>query len=154
MHQKGIVTLAAAILVLFLLTSGYEAELFFLRFYQAAIYLAIILLFFYFEDRWAYMFAMLVPIIGILLNFASGSLGAQFRDTFRLLGGGATPNPAPVLGALITVCGLVLAFLSYRAFRKEISGTPHARSTIWGSLVIVIIYYSVLVYWFTKSAAG
>ena len=154
MHQKGIVTLAAAMLVLFLLTSGYEAELFFLRFYQAAIYLVIILLFFYFEDRWAYMFGMMVPIFGILLNFASGSLWAQARAVGRLLGRGAPPNPALLLGALATICGVALAILSYRVFKREIIGTRYARPTFWGTLVMVVIYYGVLVYWFAKEAAG
>lgn len=154
MHQKVIVTLAAAMMVLFLLTAGFDPEFFFFYFYQAAIYLAIILLFFYFEDRWAYMFGILAPILWLFINFATGLLSAQARQVYRLLSMGSPSNPTTLLGALITGCGIALAILSYRAFHKEIMGTRHARPTFWGSLVVVLVYYAVLVYWFMRAAAG
>ncbi len=51
--HRGIATLASALLICFLLLSHFEPEFFLLHLYQSLIYLVIVLLLFYFEDRWA-----------------------------------------------------------------------------------------------------
>src|SRR5713226_3186808 len=73
--HRGIATLASALLICFLLLSHFEPEFFLLHLYQSLIYLVIVLLLFYFEDRWAYMIGILAPAVWLLLNYATGELG-------------------------------------------------------------------------------
>jgi len=65
----------------FLLLSHWEPGFFFrLHFCQAIVYLALIILLFYMEDRWVYIVGILAPA-GWL--FATGLLGAAGRQLLR-----------------------------------------------------------------------
>ncbi len=150
MH-KTIVTLAAVMMVLFLMVSSYEPQFFLLHFYQSAIYLAILLLFFYFEDRWGYMFAILAPVAWIILNFLTGFVSGSARQLFRLMRAQTVSNPVTFLGGMILIVGALLAVLSFMAYRREIVGTGKGLSTFLASLVWIIAYYGVLIYWFVRT---
>jgi hypothetical protein len=65
-----------------------EPDFFRLHFYQTIVYLALPILLFYFEDRWAYMIGILAPAGCLVLAFASGLLGAAMRQ-FAETGTGA-----------------------------------------------------------------
>jgi hypothetical protein len=49
--HRGIATLATALMICFLILSAMEPEFFLLHFYESLIYLAIVLMLFYFEER-------------------------------------------------------------------------------------------------------
>ncbi len=55
MVHRGIATLAGALMLPFLYLSNLEPQFFLLYLYPSLMYLAIILMLFYFEDRFAYM---------------------------------------------------------------------------------------------------
>ena len=59
---RDIATVAALQVVCFSVLTHYEPQFFLLHLYQTIIYMAILILLFYMEDRWAYMIGMLAPI--------------------------------------------------------------------------------------------
>ena len=55
MVHRGVASLALALATCFLVLSHFDPQFFLVHFYESLIYLAIVLMLFYFEDRWAYM---------------------------------------------------------------------------------------------------
>ena len=58
-------TLAVLQVLCFLLLSHLEPDFFLLHFYQTIVYLAVLILLFYFEDRWAYMMLLSVATMAV-----------------------------------------------------------------------------------------
>src|SRR5215469_8360376 len=69
---RDIATLAGAQILCFFLLSHLEPSFFLLHFYQTIIYLAVLVLLFYMEDRWAYMIGLLAPAAWLVLAFSTG----------------------------------------------------------------------------------
>jgi hypothetical protein len=74
---RRIATLAVLQVLCFLLLSHLEPDFFLLHFCQTIVYLALLILLFYFEDRWAYMIGILAPAGWLVLAFATGLLGCR-----------------------------------------------------------------------------
>src|SRR5215472_15471825 len=81
---RDIATLAGAQVVCFLLLSHLEPDFFLLHFYQTIIYIAVLILLFYMEDRWAYMISMLAPAAWLVMAFATGMLGGAARQFLHI----------------------------------------------------------------------
>jgi len=120
--NRTVVTLAAAISLLFLLIAGYESTFFLLHFFEAVIYIVMILLFFYLEDRYAYILGVFVPPVWILLSFATGMVQIGFRELGRALTFRTVGNPVGLLSSIIILLGVLLMVLCWRALRREIGG--------------------------------
>src|ERR1700745_3919286 len=73
---RDIATLVGAQVVCFLLLSHLEPAFFLLHFYQTIIYLAILIMLFYTEDRWAYRIGIVAPAGWLAMTFATGFLWA------------------------------------------------------------------------------
>lgn len=150
MVHRGIATLSAALMVCFFLLANYEPQFFMLHFYQALMYLAIILLLFYFEDHWAYAIGIQVPIVWIVLAFATGLLGGAMQQAMRFVRGQGITNKTGPMALIITLVGLVMIISCILHWRREISGLRIARPTFMMSAAIVLVYYSVLITWFWR----
>lgn len=77
--------------------SHLEPDFFLLHSYQTTVYLAILIMLFFMEDRGAYMIGMVAPASWLLMTFASGLLGGAARQLLRLGQGHAIANPASFL---------------------------------------------------------
>ena len=76
MIHRGIATIALALGLCFLLLSHFDAQFFLIHFYESLIYLAIVLMLSYFEDRWAYMMGIVAPAAWLVLTLTwSGVTG-------------------------------------------------------------------------------
>ncbi len=150
MVHRGIATLAGALMVCFLLLSHADPEFFLLHLYQSLIYLAIILMLFYFEDHWAYMIGMLAPAVWLLLTYASGVLGGTARQIFRLLSGRSHLNEISLLAAVTALLSVLMIILCAYRWRREYAGLGKGLSTFLVSLFIVVVYYAILVVWFSR----
>lgn len=150
MVHRGIATLAGALMVSFFLLATWEPQFFLLHFYQAIMYLAIILLLFYFEDHWAYALGMQVPLVWIVLTFATGLLGGAMQQALRFVRGEGVTNRTGPMALVITALGIALFINSMLHWRREISGNRIARPTFAITAAIVTIYYSVLIIWFWR----
>ena len=155
MVHRGIATLAGLLMLSFLLLSNYEPQFFLLHFYQSLIYLVIILMLFYFEDRYAYMLGMIAPAVWLLLLYATGVLGGAWKQVGHQISGlmhaHLPDNRISFLAAVTSVLSvLMIGFCAYR-WKREYSGLGKGRTTFLVSLVAVILYYAILITWFWHS---
>jgi hypothetical protein len=155
---RDIATLAGVQILCFLLLSHLEPDFFLIHFYQTTIYLALLILLFYMEDRWAYMIGMLAPAAWLVMAFATGMLGAALRQLFRVGEGAGMSNLISLVAGVTAILSLLMIAACGRHWFREYAGLGKSLSTFVVSFGIVIVYYSVLVTWFWHlirvSAAG
>jgi len=145
---RSIATLAALQVLCFLLLSHLEPEFFLLHFYQTIVYLALLILLFYMEDRWAYMIGMLAPAGWLVIAFATGLLGAASRQIIRLGSGLGLTNWVSFLAAITMVLSILMIAVCARRWHKEYGSLGKSLTTFAVSLGIVVLYYGILVAWF------
>jgi hypothetical protein len=145
---RDIATIASLQVLCFLLLSHLEQQFFMLHFYQTIIYLAILIMLFYMEDRWAYMVGMLAPAAWLLMVFSTGLLGGAARQVLRLLRGDGLNNSVSFVAAISTVLALLMIALCARHWKKEYAGLGKAMSTFAVSASVVAVYYGILAVWF------
>jgi hypothetical protein len=105
---RSIATLAVLQVLCFLLLSHLVPDFFLLHFYQTIVYLALLILLFYMEDRWAYMIAILAPAGWLVLAFPTGLLGAAGRQLLRLERGQGLTNLVSFLAAVTMVLSVAM----------------------------------------------
>jgi hypothetical protein len=147
MVHRGIATLALALGLCFLLLSHFDPQFFLIHFYESLIYLAILLMLFYFEDRWAYMMGIVAPATWLVLTALWSSLpgfSLQMAYAFR-------PDSAFFTIGLLTTFVLVLSVglivCCANRWRHEFTGLHKGWSTFFISLAVVGLYYAFLVIW-------
>lgn len=153
MVHKGIATLAAALALCFFLLSHFDSQFFLLHFYEALIYLVIVLMLFYFHERWAYMLGIVAPAGWLVLLLITGGLEEFWTRLTQGMQGKSIENVLPAaIGAFISVLSIaMIIFCGYR-WRREFAGLRQGMSTFLVSLGIMSAYYAVLVVWFWKWA--
>jgi len=145
---RDIATLSALQIICFVLLTHLEPDFFMFHLYQTIIYVAILLMLFYMEDRWAYMIGILTPAAWLVLAFASGLLGAALRRLFQLTRGQAVTNQVSLVAGITALLSLMMiGFCAYR-WKRHYSGLGKGLSTFLISLGIVTVYYAILVVWF------
>lgn len=142
---RDIATLAGAQVVCFLWLTHLEPAFFLIHFYQSILYIAILVMLFYMEDRWAYMIGMLASVVWLGMAYATGILGSSLqRLTER-----NSPNLNSTLISGIALITAVLAVLMItlcgRHWKKEYSGLGKTRNTFLVSFGIVAVYYGILI---------
>jgi hypothetical protein len=145
---RDIATLSCLQVICFLLLSHLEPDFFMLHFYQTIVYLAILIMLFYMEDRWAYMIGMVAPALWLVMTFASGLLGGAARQLLRLGQGHPLNNPVSFLAAVTAILALFMIAVCARRWKKEYAGLGGTASTFAISVGIVAVYYGILVAWF------
>jgi hypothetical protein len=148
MVHRGIATLAGALMVSFLWLSNLEPQFFLLHFYQSLIYLAIILMLFYFEDRYAYALGILAPALWLLLNYATGMLGGAARQVGQLMHAQLPNNQVSFMAAITAVLSVLMIGICVYRWKREFAGLGKAGVTFSISSGIVVLYYAILIYWF------
>ncbi len=151
MAHRAIVTLATALMLCFLVLSQMDQGFFLLHLYQSLIWLAIILMLFYFEDRYAYMLGMLAPAVWLLITYATGLLGGAARQMARLAHAQRVNNQISLLAGITALLAVAMIVLCAIRWRREYAGTGKVASTFLVSLGIVIAYYAILAVWFWHS---
>jgi hypothetical protein len=145
---REIAALAGLQVICFLFLSHLEPNFFLLHLYQTVVYLAILIMLFYMEARWAYMIGIIAPAMWLVMTFASGLLGGALRQVL-LIGRGQMPtNPISFLAALTALLSVLMITACARRWRKEYSGLGKSVTTFAISFGIVAVYYGILVIWF------
>jgi hypothetical protein len=145
---RDIATVAGAQVICFLLLTHQEPQFFLLHFYQTLIYMAILIMLFYTEDRWAYMIGILAPATWLVMAFSTGLMGGGVRQVWRLIRGEALTNQVSLIAAITTLLSVAMTALCGRHWKKEYAGLGKTLSTFAVSLGIVAVYYAILVIWF------
>jgi len=145
---RDIAALAALQVICFLLLAHLEPDFFLLHFYQTIVYLAILIMLFYMEDRWAYMLGIIAPAMWLAITFASGLLGGAARQILQL--GSAHPfgNPVSLLAATTAILSLLMIAACARRWIKEYAGLGKSLRTFAITFGIAAAYYGILVVWF------
>lgn len=147
MVHRGIATLSAALIVCFLLLSHFDSQFYLIHFYESLMYLAILVMLFYFEDRWAYMFGMVAPAIWLLLIYGIGAMPGMMRQVGLVARLQHPDIVANLIGALIIgLSALMIVFCAYR-WRRELAGAHKGLSTLAPTVIVAAIYYGVMVVW-------
>lgn len=152
--HRGIATLASAMMICFLALSTMEPQFILLHFYQSLIYLVIVLMLFYFHDRYAYMIGILAPAVWLLLAYGVGMMGGAARQVSRLMRAQTPTSDVSVMVAIMVILSLLLiGFCAYR-WNRQYSGLGKGLSTFLVSFAIVAAYYAILIVWFYRMFPG
>ena len=149
MVHRGLATISGAMMFCFLMLAGVDTPFFFLHFYQSMIYLAILLMLFYLEDRWAYMLGMLAPVAWMILVLVNGQLLGALRQPIDYFAQGLRPTGVGIVLLLTALVSVIMFAGCLRHWRREFAGLGKGWSTFLISLLIVLVYYGILVVWFT-----
>jgi hypothetical protein len=145
---RDIATLAGAQLLCFSLLTHLEPNFFLVHLYQTILYIGILVMLFYMEDRWAYMVGMLASFVWLGMAYATGILGSAARQMGELRGGIASRNGIALIALLTAVIAVLMMALCGRHWKKEYAGLGKTRSTFLVSLGIVAVYYGILITFF------
>lgn len=145
---RDIATLAAAQIACFLLLSHLEPNFFLIHLYQSILYIAILVMLFYMEDRWAYMIGMLASVVWLGLAYEAGILGSGVRQLSDFRASSMTANLVGMAALATALLAVLMIVFCGRHWMKEYSGLGKARSTFFVSLGIVAVYYGTLLRFF------
>ena len=145
---RDIATLSSLLIICFLLLTHLEPDFFMFHLYQTIIYMAILTMLFYLEDRWAYMIGILAPLAWLVLSFETGMLGAALRQLFKLTSAHSVTNEVSLVGGITALLSIAMIVLCGYRWKRHYSGLGKGLSTFLVSLVIVAAYYAILVVWF------
>jgi hypothetical protein len=146
--HRDIATIAALQVVCFSVLTRFEPQFFLLHLYQTIIYMAILILLFYMEGRWAYMIGMLAPIAWLGMVFATGLLGGATRQVLRLTQGESVTNNVSFIAAISALLSILMIVFCARHWKREYAGLGKTASTFAISVGVVAIYYGILAVWF------
>lgn len=144
---RDIATLAGAQVVCFVVLTHLEPGFYLLHLYQSILYIAILVMLFYMEDRWAYMIGMLASGAWLAMAYAAGMLGTATRQ-FLLRSAGTTTTAVGAVTLLTALISLLMIALCGRHWKKEYAGLGKTARTFAVSLGFVVVYYGILVLWF------
>jgi hypothetical protein len=150
MINRGIASLAFALALCFLLLSHFDAQFFLIHFYESLIYLAIVLMLFYFEDRWAYMMGIVAPAVWLALTALWSGLPGFSHQVSYAFYPGSSFFPFGLLTSFVLVFSVALIVCCANRWRREFAGLKKGWSTFLVSLAVVGLYYAFLVIWILR----
>jgi hypothetical protein len=150
MVHKGVASLALAAMMCFLLLGHFDQQFFLVHFYESLIFLAIVVMLFYFEDRWAYMLGMLVPSAWLLLTIATGAGSGFLRQVQMVMRLERPDFAANLLGAVTVLLCAVMVIVCAIGWKREFAGLGKGWSTFLICLGVTAAYYGALVVWILR----
>ena len=145
---RDIATLSGVQVLCFLFLTHLEPNFFLVHLYQSILYIGILVMLFYMEDRWAYMIGMLASAVWLVMAYSTGILGSAARNLFELKGNNLNTNLVSLIAVGTAVLAVLMAALCGRHWMKEYAGLGKTRSTFLVSLGVVGVYYAILIAFF------
>ncbi|HTZ34341.1 MAG TPA: hypothetical protein VMH31_17895 [Methylomirabilota bacterium] len=145
---REIAALAGLQILCFLLLSHLDPSFFLLHFYQTIVYLAILIMLFYMEDRWAYMIGIVAPALWLVMIFGTGLLQGALRQVWQLGAGKGLSNVVSFLAAISALLSILMIWACARRWIREYAGLGKTVVTFGVSSAIVVAYYAIMVAWF------
>ena len=141
---RDVAALAGAQIACFLLLTHLEPNLFSIHFYEAILYIAILVMLFYMEDRWAYMIGILASMVWLGLAYISGVFGGSVRQLFETRSAAASTQLVALVAWTTALIAILMIASCGRHWMKEYSGLGKAWNTFFVSLGCVAVYYGIL----------
>ena len=145
---RDIAALAGAQVLCFLVLAELEPRFVVIHLYQSVLYLAILILLYYREDRWAYMISMLASAAWLGLAYVSRILSSALQRLLTLRSSDTNEIFVSLIAVATALLALLMIALSARHWRKEYAGLGKTSSTFLVSSGIVALYYGILLRWF------
>lgn len=145
---RDIAVLAGTQVLFFLFLAQFEPRFVVIHLYQSILYLAILILLYYREDRWAYMIAMLASAVWLALAYVSPLLSMAVRDLVALQSSDTTRMAVSVLALVTAAIAVSMIALCARHWWKEYAGLGKTLNTFLISFGIVAVYYGIFLHWF------
>jgi hypothetical protein len=150
MVHRGVATLSLSLALCFLLLSHFDQQFFLVHFYESIVYLAIVLMLFYFEDRWAYMLGILAPAAWLVLFTMIGGMSDVLRQVALLVKMQRPDFAAHFLAGITILLALAMIGVCGYRWRHEFAGMNKGWSTFLVCLGVVVVYYGAMVIWIMK----
>ncbi len=147
MSDRGVFVAAFLTVVLIIAGAFVLPQFFYFELAKASIFAAIGILVFFGEDRYSYMLGILAPIYWFLAEFVVGALTRDFIVLANYLRMRTIPALDTPLHGFALLAAVLLAVLSYRAWRKEVP-EKFAGKTFWICLGISLAYAVVVGLWY------
>ena len=144
---RDIATLAGAQILCFVWLTHLEPGFFLLHLYQSILYIAILVMLFYMEDRWAYMIGMVASAVWLVMAYAAGMLGTAVQQ-FVTRSAGTSTTAVGAITLLTALISILMIALCGRHWKKQYSGLGQTTGTFALSFGVVAVYYGILVVWF------
>jgi hypothetical protein len=148
MVHRGIATISLILLVSFLLLSHFDGNFFLFHFYESLLYVTILLMLFYFEDRWAYTLGILAPAVWMILIFAIGGMAEAGRQVSLLLQRKHPTDATGMMLAIIVLFSILMIIFCAIRWKRMYAGMGKGLSTFLIGGVITAVYYGIMIVWF------
>jgi len=145
---RDIAVLAGTQVLCFLFLAQFEPRFVVIHLYQSILYLAILILLYYREDRWAYMIAMLASAVWLTLAYVSPLLSMAVRELVAFRSSDTTQIAVSVLALVTASIALLMIAFCARHWWKEYAGLGKTLNTFLISFGIVTVYYGIFLHWF------
>ena len=145
---RDIAMVAAAQASCFLLLTFLEPRFVVIHLYQSLVYIALLVMFFYSEDRWAYMIGILNSVVWLGLIWISPILMESIDTLRKFRTGSGTAILVSLMAFATVLLAMLMIVLCVERWRKEYAGLGKGRSTFLVSLGIVLAYYGIFMRWF------
>jgi hypothetical protein len=145
---RDVAALAGAQVLCFLVLVQPEPHFVVIHLYQSILYLAILVMLFYRQDRWAYMIAMLASAAWLGLAYVSRILSSAAQHLFAFRSSDAKQILVSLIAMGTALLALSMIALCARHWRREYAGLGKTTSTLLVSSGIVALYYGILLRWF------
>jgi len=142
---RDIATLAEIQIVCFLFLTHLEPAFFLVHLYQSILYIAILVMLFYMEDRWAYMIGMLASVVWLGMAYATGILGSSIQQLFERNSPNLNSTLVSAIAMITALLAVSMVVLCAKHWQKEYSGLGKTRNTFLVSLGVVVVYYGILI---------
>jgi uncharacterized membrane protein YidH (DUF202 family) len=152
--NRVVAGLAIVMAILFASVSFEEPEFLLIHCFEGSIYIVIVALLYYSREEWAYPLGMILPLVWIILSYATGRLSAGVAQVGMVVGRREISNFTSLLAVALTIGGLALVVASAYYYYQEIHGGSSGGPKNFGlAALISLAYYAVLVLWFTAAVS-
>ena len=142
---RDIATLAGAQILCFVVLTHLEPNFFLIHLYQSILYIAILVMLFYMEDRWAYMIGMVASVVWLGMAYGTGILGSSTQQLFAGRSVNLNSTLVSSIAMITALFAVLMIVLCARHWKKEYAGLGKGRSTFLVSLGVVAVYYGILI---------
>ncbi len=144
----------AAFLTTILIVAGAFSltQFFYFELAKSVLFLAIAMLVFFNEERFAYMLGIMFPVLWFLVDILVGVFISDFAVMFRYLSGQGAGELGTPLDGFARLSAIFLFFTSLHAWKKEVPDRFIGK-TFWISLVISLAYTGMLTTWYVTRVA-
>jgi uncharacterized membrane protein len=144
----------AAFLTTILIVAGAFSltQFFYFELAKSAIFMAVAMLVFFNEDKFAYMLGIVFPPLWFLVDILLGVFLNDFSVMFDYLRGRGFASTATPLDGIARLTAIFLFFSALHAWKKDVPDRFIGK-TFWTSLAICFVYIGVLSAWYVTRVA-